>query len=109
MGTERKRDNNDVQRTRRRFSDRLEIKRGQVDARAGRPPASMHPQYLAGYAEGRRQARTGRRVKTNADSSEPGPSSWPSARDGYRPDPREAQSPHGRGREQREPEAGRVG
>lgn len=44
-------------RPRRRFSDKLEYRRGQNDARAGRPPASIHARYMAGYAEGRRQAR----------------------------------------------------
>lgn len=58
MGT---RDNrNATPGPRRRFSDRLEYRRGQLDARAGRPPASMQPQYLSGYADGRRQARAAR-------------------------------------------------
>ena len=81
MGTESKRD--DVEKTettvaaprpRRRFSDRLEFKRGQVDGRAGRAPACMQPQYVAGYADARRQVRATRKSKAVVvQDAEPGP------------------------------------
>jgi len=41
-----------------RFSDRIEFRRGKQDALSGRAPASFAPQYVAGYAEGRRAGRT---------------------------------------------------
>ncbi|MEL7368264.1 MAG: hypothetical protein AAFN74_05085 [Myxococcota bacterium] len=53
----------DAARPRRRFSDKLEFRRGQVDGRAGRAPACMVSQYLAGYTEGRRQLRASRKTR----------------------------------------------
>jgi hypothetical protein len=41
-----------------RFSDRIEFRRGKQDALSGRAPASFAPQYVAGYAEGRRAQRS---------------------------------------------------
>ncbi len=63
-------------RSRPRFSDRLEFRRGLFDARAGRPPASIQPKYLAGYAEGRREARGEKKVKgASAPTNDPAPAS----------------------------------
>ena len=72
MGTER----NDniaisVQRPRGRFSDRLQFKRGHADGRAGRAPATMQPQYVAGYSEGRRQARAAQKCRIEATTESP--------------------------------------
>lgn len=65
MGTRHQHDAKTA-RPRQRFSDRLELRRGQVDGRAGRAPASMNPQYLAGYADARRKLRERRQADAGA-------------------------------------------
>lgn len=41
---------------RQRFSDRIEFRRGKRDAECGRAPACLATQYVAGYAQGRKNA-----------------------------------------------------
>ena len=41
-------------KTRQRFSDRIEFRRGKQDAERGRAPACLSAQYMAGYSAGRR-------------------------------------------------------
>ena len=42
---------------RRRFSDRIEFRRGRQDAQRGRAPASLASHYMAGYKAGRQAQR----------------------------------------------------
>lgn len=49
---------------RRRYSERVDHRRGLQDGMNGRSPASMAPAYKAGYAEGRRRSHRRRRNET---------------------------------------------
>ena len=54
-----------------RFSDRIEFRRGKQDALSGRAPASFAPQYVAGYAEGRRAGRAAATAAAGGHDGDP--------------------------------------
>lgn len=58
-------------RSRQRFSDRLEYRRGRRDGQAGLPAASLSPLYVSGYAEGRRARIQRRRDQATSQDDHP--------------------------------------